>query len=131
MAIADVTFLRHLKGESYEEINSVLREMSMGWSKTMKHPEYKDRTIFEVYEEEKADLITYNGEFKGYRLHSVTVSPTSMVSYDSNMYSVECAYVGLAVQIKSYAWEIVVLHEEKIIASHVRCFKRNQKIYNP
>lgn len=120
-----------LKGETYEEINSLLREMCMQWSKTKKHTEYKDRTIFEVYEEEKPDLIAYRGEFKGYRLHCVTVSPSSMVNYDSNMYSVECAYVGLAVQIKSYAWKIVVLHEDKIIASHVRCFKRNQKIYNP
>jgi hypothetical protein len=47
------------------------------------------------------------------------------------MYSVPCEYVGLSVQIKSYAWRIAVVHESKIIAEHVRCFGRHQKIYNP
>jgi hypothetical protein len=47
------------------------------------------------------------------------------------MYSVPCEYVGLAVQIKSYAWQIIILHESKVIGQHVRCFKRYQKIYNP
>jgi len=47
------------------------------------------------------------------------------------MYSVFCEYVGLAVQIKSYAWQIIILHESKVIGQHVRCFKRYQKIYNP
>ena len=54
-----------------------------------------------------------------------------MISYDTNMYSVECAYVGLSVQIKSHAWSIIILHEGKIIGYHIRCFARHQKIYNP
>jgi hypothetical protein len=47
------------------------------------------------------------------------------------MYSVPCEYVGLAVQIKSYAWEVIILREGKVIGQHARCFKRHQKIYNP
>jgi len=35
------------------------------------------------------------------------------------------------VQIKSYAWNIVILHEGKIIGEHPRSFKRHQKVYNP
>ncbi len=120
-----------LKGETYEEINFKLREMSLNWSKTMKHPDFKEKTIFEVYEEEKPYLIEYRGEFEGYRLHPTVVSSLSLVQYDTNMYSVPCEYVRLAVQIKSYAWQIVILHESKVIGEHVRCFKRHQKIYNP
>jgi transposase len=120
-----------LKGETYEEINFKLREMSLNWSKTMKHPDFKVKTIFEVYEEEKPYLIEYRGEFEGYRLHPTVVSSLSLVQYDTNMYSVPCEYVRLAVQIKSYAWRIFVVHESKVIAEHVRCFKRQQKIYNP
>ena len=120
-----------LEGESYEEINTQLREMSLNWSKTRQHPEFKGKTIFEVYEEERAYLIEYRSEFEGYRLHPTVVSSLSLVQYDTNMYSVPCEYVGLAVQIKSYAWRIVVVHESKVIAEHVRCFKRHQKIYNP
>lgn len=92
-----------LKGETYEEINAQLREMSLSWSKTTKHPDFKDKTVFEVYEEERPYLIKYRGEFEGYRLHPIIVSSLSLVQYDTNMYSAPCEYVGLSVQIKSYA----------------------------
>ena len=124
-------FTPMLHGDSYEAINCQLKEMSLEWAKTRRHPEFKERTIVDLYEEEKPYLIEYRGEFTGYRLHSTTVSSLSLVQYDSNMYSVPCEYVGLAVQIKSYAWQIIILHEGKVIGQHVRCFKRHQKIYNP
>ena len=120
-----------LSGKSYDDINYQLREMCLEWSKTKRHPDLKDRTIFEVYEEEKSCLIPYRGEFTAYRLHPTVVSPLSTVNYDTNSYSVECVYVGLAVQIKSHAWSIIILHEGKIIGHHIRCFARYQKIYNP
>ncbi len=120
-----------LKGDSYEAINIQLREMSIEWAKTKRHPEFTERTILEIYEEEKAYLIGYRGQFSGYRLHPTIVSPLSLVQYDTNMYSVPCEYVGLAVQIKSYAWQIAILHEGKVIGEHDRSFKRYQKIYNP
>lgn len=120
-----------LKGETYDAINSQLMEKCLEWSKTKRHPELQEQTILEVYEEEKNSLIAYRGEFTAYRLHSTVVSSSSMVNYDTNTYSVECAYVGLAVQIQSYAWHIIILHEGNIIGQHNRCFDRYQRIYNP
>lgn len=87
-------FTPMLKGESYDDINSQLREMCINWSQTRQHPDFKERTIFEVYEEEKPYLIEYRGEFTGYRLHPTVVSSLSLVQYDTNMYSVPCEYVG-------------------------------------
>jgi transposase len=124
-------FTPMLKGETFDDINSQLREMSLNWSKTKRHPDFKEKTIFEVYEEEKPYLIKYRGEFEGYRLYPTVVSSLSLVQYDTNMYSVPCEYVGLCVQIKSYAWRIIIVHESKVIGEHIRCFKRYQKIYNP
>lgn len=124
-------FTPMLTGSSYEDINCQLKEMCLNWSKTKRHPDFKERTIFEVYEEEKPYLIKYRGEFTSYRLHPTIVSPLSLVQYDTNMYSVPCEYVGLVVQIKSYAWQIAILYEGKVIGGHERCFKRHQKIYNP
>lgn len=120
-----------LKGKTYEEINAKLREMCINNAKTSMHPEFKDRTVFEVYEEELPSLIPYRGSFTAYRLHPTVVMPSSQVMYDTNRYSVDCAYVGCAVQIKSLAWHIEVLHESKLIGSHERCFGRYQSIYNP
>ena len=50
-----------LKGETFDDINSQLREMSLNWSKTKRHPDFKEKTIFEVYEEEKPYLIEHRG----------------------------------------------------------------------
>ncbi|MCC8398662.1 MAG: hypothetical protein LN569_05200 [Rickettsia endosymbiont of Labidopullus appendiculatus] len=52
--------------------------------------------------------LKYRGEFIAYRLHPTIVSPLSLVQYDTDMYSVPCEYVSLAVQIKSYAWQIAI-----------------------
>ena len=120
-----------LKGETYDAINLQLQEKCLGWSKSKRHPELQDQTVLEVYEAEKGSLIAYRGAFTAYRLHSTVVSSSSMVNYDTNMYSVECAYVGLAVHIQSYAWSIIIMHEDNIIGQHNRCFDRYQRIYNP
>ncbi len=124
-------FTPMLTGESYQDINSQLKDMCLDWAKNQRHPDFKEQTIFEVYEEEKSYLIEYRGEFEGYRLYPVVVSSSGLVQYDTNMYSVPCEYVGLAVQLKAYAWQIVVLHEGKVISQHSRCFERHQRIYNP
>ena len=120
-----------LKGETYDAINLQLQEKCLGWSKSKRHPGLQDQTVLEVYEAEKGSLIAYRGAFTAYRLHSTVVSSSSMVNYDTNMYSVECAYVGLAVHIQSYAWSIIIMHEDNIIGQHNRCFDRYQRIYNP
>lgn len=121
-----------LKGENFQDINKQLKDQCIDWAANQKHPEFKDRTIYEVYTEcEKQTLIPYRGEFSAYKLYSVVVSPLCLVNYDTNSYSVDCAYVGLSVQIKAYAWEILVLHKSKIIAQHKRVFGKHQHIYNP
>jgi transposase len=120
-----------LKGDSYEDINNQLKAMCIDWSANHKHPELKDKTIYEVYEEERQCLIPYRGEFTAYKLHPTIVSPTCLVNYDANSYSVECAYVGLSVQIKAYAWEIIILHNGKTIGKHKRLFDKYRHIYDP
>lgn len=118
------------KGKDYQEINQKLRDMCIDWAVNHKHPEFKERTIYEVYQAEKPYLIPYRGEFTAYRLYPVIVSPMSLVSYDTNSYSVECAYVGLSVQIKAYAWDILILYQGKTIGQHRRTFGRYEHVYN-
>jgi hypothetical protein len=120
-----------LKGKDYQEINQKLKDMCVDWAVNHCHPEFKERTIYEVYQDEKPYLIAYRGEFTAYRLYPVVVSPMSLVTYDTNSYSVECAYVGLSVQIKAYAWDILILYQGKTIGQHQRSFGRYEHIYNP
>lgn len=120
-----------LKGKSFEDINNQLAVMSIDWSANHKHPELKHQTVYEVYETEKQFLIPYRDEFTAYKLYPTIVSPTCLVNYDTNSYSVGCAYVGLSVQIKAYAWEVVILHNGELIGRHKRSFDKHQHIYDP
>jgi hypothetical protein len=120
-----------IKGANYTDINNQLKIMCVNWSKNIKHPDFTDRTIWDIYQEEKSELIPYRGDFTSYRLHPTVVSPLSTINYDTNAYSVECAYVGRSVQIKPLAWQVIILHEGTIVGQHVRSFERDVKIYNP
>ncbi len=52
------------------------------------HPEQRDKTVWEVFEAERASLIAYRGPFDGFREIEVAVSKSSLVRFDHNRYSV-------------------------------------------
>jgi hypothetical protein len=59
------------------------------------------------------------------------VSTTSLVSFDRNRYSVACQAAGKTAQLRSYAGNIIVIHERACIAEHPRAFQREQLIFDP
>lgn len=120
-----------LTGETFAEINKQLEIQCLESAKNTKHPDFKEYTVYEVYLTEKASLIPFSSAFTAYKLYTTVVSSLCLVNYDTNSYSVESAYVGRSVQIKASAWEIIILHESKIIGQHVRSFERYQNIFNP
>ena len=48
-----------------------------------------DKTVWEVFEEERQSLMTYRGAFDGFHAMPTKVSPTLLVRFDNNYYSVE------------------------------------------
>jgi len=120
-----------VKVDTLEALNVRLREWCTAWAKSTAHPEWKAKTVFEVYQEEAASLIPYRGPFDSYKVIHEVVSPYSFIQYATNSYSVEIKYVGQSVQIRVYAYQIVIIYQESIIGHHVRCFGRYQRIYDP
>jgi len=59
------------------------------------------------------------------------VSKTCLVQFDKNRYSVMAQAVGRPVEVQAYAERIVVRQDGGIIATHDRCFGREQIIYDP
>jgi hypothetical protein len=59
------------------------------------------------------------------------VNSSGLIQVDTNRYSVDCHYVGKAVEVRIYAHDIKVSYQETLIAAHRRCFGRYQHIYNP
>ena len=103
----------------------------MGRAKTHKHPEFTDKTIWEVFETEQASLVSVHREFDGYSLKQCRVSSTCLVHVDNNRYSVPCDAAGKAVHVKVYAERIKVVRGDKAIAEHRREFGRDKTIYEP
>ena len=102
-----------------------------GLCRRQAHPEFKDRTIFEVFEAERASLIAYRGPFDSYRWTSASVSKTCLVRVDNNQYSVEACALGRPVDVYVYADRIVLRQDGRVVGEHERSFARHQRLFNP
>lgn len=68
--------------------------------------------------------------FDGYVERTVRVSSTCLISVARNRYSVPCERVVQWVSSRLYPSRVVVVADEKIIASHERLFDRDQVSYD-
>jgi hypothetical protein len=94
------------------------------------HPEFKDRTIWEVFQEERASLMELRGSFDGFVEKAVRATTTCLIMADHNRYSVDARAAGQMVLVRSHAERIVVLLGDEVVADHPRQFRRDQVIYN-
>ncbi len=116
---------------SREELNHWLLDQCIVYAKRTKHPELKDKTIWEVFEDERAALIPYRGRFDGFHAVPAAVSKTCLVRFDNNKYSVRASAVGRPVEVCAYADRIVIKQDGVIVAEHPRSFGRDKTIYDP
>ncbi len=124
-------FIPKPKFINLEELNQWLHDRCTQISHERKHPEYKDRTIQDVFKEEQTSLIPVTTEFEGYVEKECSVSSTSLVRYDRNHYSVPCKIAGQTTTIRAKANLILIIENGEQIASHQRIFDREKTIYNP
>jgi transposase len=54
-------FTPRLRFKSYEELNAWLLDRCVAWAKAQAHPEVRDRTVWEMFEAERACLVPYAG----------------------------------------------------------------------
>lgn len=113
------------------ELNAWLADQCLAWAMKARHPEMRERTVFEVFEEEKAHLIPVARPFDGYSEEHARVSGESLVRFDRNRYSVECAQAGRAVEVRAYADTVVLLADGREVGRHARAFGRDKTIYDP
>jgi len=124
-------FTPRLKFKSYEELNAYLLDRCVAFAKVQAHPEQKERSVFEVFEDERPALIPYPGSFDGFHATTVAVSKTCLVRFDNNRYSVMAHAVGRPVDVYAYADRIVIKQDGLIVGEHSRRFGRNQTAYDP
>jgi transposase len=124
-------FTPRLRVKSYEELNAWLLDKCIAHAKAHKHPEMPDRTVWEVFEQERSKLITYPGRFDGFHAVPASVSKTCLVRFDNNKYSVASRAVGRPVEVMAYAERIVIRQDGQIVGEHARCFGRGETVYDP
>ena len=124
-------FSPRLRFKSLAELNAWLREQCTAYARGARHPELRDRTVWEVFEAERERLIALPGAFDGYRETTASASRTCLVRFDRNRYSVQARAAGKPVQIRAYAQRLVVRLDGEIVAEHPRAFGREQTVYDP
>jgi len=124
-------FTPRLKFKSYAELNAWLLDRCVAWAKAHPHPEKREKTIWEVFEAERASLVPYAGPFDGFHAVPASVSKTCLVRFDSNRYSVSASAVGRPVEIRAYAERVEFWQEGRVVGRHARAFGRGHTIYDP
>ena len=92
------------------------------------HPEQRDRSIAEVWAEERPTLMPMPTPFDGFVEHTKRVSPTCLIVFDRNRYSVPASFANRAISLRVYAERLVIVAEAQVVAEHVRIFSRDHNL---
>jgi transposase len=124
-------FTPRLRVASYQELNAWLFDRCVAYAKAHKHPELTNRTIWQVFEAERPQLVPISGPFDGFHAVQASVSKTCLARFDNNRYSVASRAVGRPVEIQAYADRVVIRQDGAVVGEHSRRFGRGETIYDP
>ncbi len=124
-------FTPRLRFKDYDELNAWLVDKTIAYSRAHRHPEFRDRTVWEAFELERPSLVPFAGPFDGFHAVTASVSRTCLVRFDNNRYSVAAHAIGRPVEIRAYAERIELRQDGVVVGKHPRSFGRDQTIYDP
>lgn len=105
---------------SLVELNDWLSQRCVSLWGEIRHPEHPERSIAEVYAEERQFLMAFSRPFDGFVEHTKRVSPTCLVTYERNRYSVPASYANRPISLRVYADRLLFVAEAQVIAEHAR-----------
>lgn len=127
----DNIFKPRLRFHSLEELNGWLEAECVRRARNDRHPEHRDRVVWDVYEAERPFLASFAGPFDGFHQIEAVAQATCLITFDRNRYSVQAKAARRAVQIRAYADRIMVLCDGEVVADHPRSFGRDHTVYDP
>ena len=101
-------------------MNAWLGERCRSLWAELRHPEYKEFSVLEVLEQERAQMMPMPSAFDGYVEKPARVSSTCLVAVARNRYSVPCELVGQKLSTRLYPGRVAVATGDAIVASHER-----------
>ena len=124
-------FTPRLRFETLVELNAHLEEQMLVEAHNTRHPEFREKTVFEVFTEEKPYLRRQKTVFSGYTTAERRAETQCLVNFDNNKYSVPCEYAGKLVSIRIFAERLVFAVDGKTVAEHVRSFEKGRFVLDP
>lgn len=109
---------------SLPDLNAWLEERCVALWHEIEHGKLAG-TVADVWAEERAALMPVPRPFDGFVEHTKRVSPTCLVHFERNRYSVPAPYANRPVSLRVYADRLVVAAEGQIICEHQRLIERN------
>lgn len=98
-----------------------------------KHPEQSDRTVLDVFEDERAQLLALPDPLPEVdQIMTVSANKTATVRFDKNRYSVPPEYHSSTLTLVASDRHIRLLNrQQNCIAEHERCWGRKQWVEKP
>jgi transposase len=115
---------------SFDELNAWLATRCRALWQEIRHPEHSQFSVAEMLEHEQPHLMPMPEPFDGYVENPARVSSTCLVTVMRNRYSVPCELAGHMVSTRLYPSRVVVVAEDRIVASHARLSDRGQTSYD-
>ena len=85
-------------------------------------------TIADVHAVEVANLMPMGRSFDGFVEHTKRVSPTCLVNFERNRYSVPASFANRPVSLRVYPERIVIAAEGQILCEHKRIIERGHHL---
>jgi transposase len=85
-------------------------------------------TIAEVWADEVASLMPLGRPFDGFVEHTKRVSPTCLVHFERNRYSVPASFANRPVSLRIYPDRIVIAAEGQVLCEHGRIISRSHHL---
>lgn len=85
-------------------------------------------SVAEVHARERASLMPVGRAFDGFVDHPKRVSPTCLVHFESNRYSVPASFANRPVSLRTYPDRIVVVAEGQVLCEHARIIERSHDV---
>lgn len=111
-----------------EALNNWLQERCLALWQEISHPEQTERSIADVYTDERSCLMASPMPFDGYVEYTKRVSPTCLITFERNRYSVPGTYANQPISLRVYADRLVFVAQAQIIAEHPRIISRSPKV---
>jgi len=85
-------------------------------------------SVAEVWAAEQATLMPLPPAFDGFVEHSKRVSPTCLINFERNRYSVPASFANRPVSLRVYPDRLVVAAEGQVLCQHERLIQRSHQL---